>query len=434
MARMTIGILLTVCILSVVSTSGLRAQQSLTTNKQRIDFRDLGQRGSNLIEPDDSKITSLVTDPVSGRIYGATSGKRSQIFAFEPSTNHLRPLGVLPQAEGVHNAAAAAPDGTIFFGTGRDLSADPEISEDWGRELGHMHISKKLWADLEASYSGYPGGHIYRWDPSGWDRARYAANQNALVQDLGVPVAGEGIYCLELSADAKKLYGVTYPHGRFFVFDFATRQAKVAGDTWADVIFAGPTRGLRSLPGDLVLDGRGRCYFTSDSGWIGYYDPESGKLARTGARLPGEFYLLHNNFDIYHPVVECWTKSGRNEIYGGTNDGFLFRFEPGPERVTNLGKVRITRRLRALAAAADGRIYGVAGENKVGCTLFSFDPVTGGFTHYGPLEVDESPYYAWNPARFGALAAGLDGTLYLGEEDRRGHLFIVVPLLRQVGY
>ncbi|HLA40861.1 MAG TPA: hypothetical protein VJ417_12740 [Candidatus Glassbacteria bacterium] len=143
--------------------------------------------------------------------------------------------------------------------------------------------------------------------------------------------------------------------------------------------------------------------------------------------------MQHNNFDIYHPVVECWTTGRGNEIYGGTNDGFLFRFDSGPERVTNLGKVRITRRLRALAAATDGRIYGVAGENKVGCTLFSYDPVSGGFTHYGPLEVDETPYYAWNPARFGAMAAGLDGTLYLGEEDRRGHLFIVVPLLRQVG-
>ncbi|HLA39311.1 MAG TPA: hypothetical protein VJ417_04900, partial [Candidatus Glassbacteria bacterium] len=346
---------------AVVFPGRLSSAQSLVNNKQRVDFRDLGQRGSNLIEPDDSKITSLVTDPTTGRIYGATSGKRAQIFAFEPSTNHLRPLGLLPAAEGVHNAAVVAPDGSVYFGTGRDMSADPEISEDWGRELGHMHISKKLWADLEASYAGYPGGQIYRWDPSNWDRARYAANQDAQVQDLGIAVPGEGIYCLKLSSDAKMLYGVTYPHGKFFTFDIATRQAKVVGDTWADVIFAGPTRGLRSLPGDLVLDGRGRCYYTSDSGWVSYYDPATGKLVRTAARIPGEFYLQHNNFDIYHPVVECWTSGGRNEIYGGTNDGFLFRFDPGPERVTNLGKVRITRRLRALAAATDGRIYGVAG-------------------------------------------------------------------------
>ena len=72
----------------------------------------------------------------------------------------------------------------------------------------------------------------------------------------------------------------------------------------------------------------------------------------------------------------------------------------------------------------------MAGENKAVCTLFSYDPGAGGFTHYGPLEVDETPYYAWRPHRFGAMAAGLNGTLYPGEEDRRGHLFILIPLLR----
>ena len=51
---------------------------------------------------------------------------------------------------------------------------------------------------------------------------------------------GEGIYCLEGSWDKAKLYGITYPRGKFFVFDIATRQTKVVGETWRQVVLPDP--------------------------------------------------------------------------------------------------------------------------------------------------------------------------------------------------
>jgi hypothetical protein len=404
----------------------------LGLNRHRMDFRDLGQRGSNLIEPDDSKITSLAVDGVTGRIYGATSGRRAQIFAFEPSTNHLRPLGALPEGSGVRNAVAVGKDGAVYFGTGRDMTAAQPLSQDWGAELGRDHISRKMWSDIEASYKGYGGGRIYRFDPKNWDGARYKANQNAAVEDLGIPAPGEGIYCLELSAGGDKLYGVTYPHGKFFVFDLASRQTSIIGDTWREVIFSGPRRALRSLPADLIVDRRGRCYYASDGGRLAYFEPGSpGKLVETEGRLPGEIYPIHAGSEPFHPYVETWTQGAKNEIYGGTNDGYVFRFDAGTHKVTNLGKPRITRRVRGLALASDGRLYGLAGEDHVVCTLFRYDPQDGAYTHFGPVDVDETPYYAWRPQRFGAMVTGLDGTIYFGEEDRRGHLFFLIPPMRE---
>ncbi len=404
----------------------------LSLNKHRVDFRDLGQRGSNLIEADDSKVTSLAVDTATGRIYGATSGKRAQIFAFEPSTNHLRPLGVLPEGSGVRNAAVVGRDGVVYFGAGKDMTLPQPVSAEWGRELGRDHISRKMWADIEASYADYRGGHIYRFDPKNWNGARYKANENAAVEDLGIPVPGEGIYCLEISNDRSKLYGVTYPHGKFFVFDIATRQATVVGDTWKEVIFSGPRRALRSLPADLITAVTGQCYYTSDDGRVCYYEPGNGKLVETGQHVPGEIYPIHAGSEPFHPYVEAWTSGPKGEIYGGTNDGYVFRLDLGTSSVTNLGKPRVSRRIRGLAVAADGRLYGLAGEDQAICTLFSYDPQGGGYTHYGPLNVDETPYYAWRPQRFGAMVTGLDGTLYLGEEDRRGHLFFLIPSLRPV--
>jgi hypothetical protein len=408
----------------------LEAAGQLSLNQQRIDFRDLGQRGSNLIEPDDSKITSLALDPATGRIYGATSGKRAQIFAFEPSTNHLRPLGVLPEGNGVRNAVVVGQDGVVYFGAGRDMTLPQPLSNDWGRELGHEHIVKKMWADIEASYADYPGGHVYRFDPKNWDAARYKANQKATVEDLGIPVPGEAIYCLAGSRGKDKLYGVTYPHGKFFVFDVASRQTTVVGDTWRQVIFSGPRKALRSLPTAIISDANGRCFYTSEDGRLCYYDPDKGDLVETKEYVPGEIYPIHAGSRPFHPFVEAWTTGQNHDVYGGTNDGYVFRLDLVTLEVTNLGKPRITRRIRGLAVAADGRLYGLAGEDKSVCTLFSYDPKGGGYTHYGPLDVDETPYYAWSPQRFGAMAAGMDGTLYLGEEDRRGHLFILIPLLR----
>lgn len=435
MRKNPISILVWTCLLfSMVSLLARPAKphraQNLVLNKQRVDFRDLGYRPVNLIEPDDSKITSLITDPNSGMIYGATSGKRSQLFTFEPATNHVRPLGCLPSGGGVRNALVLAADGYLYLGTGKDMTVEPRISQDWGRELGHGHVFKKMWADIQAEYESYPGGHVYRFDPAGRANTRFAANQEANVEDLGIPVPGEGIYCMAASGDGKGLYGITYPGGKFFVFDLATARATVVGRTWEEVIFAGPRKGLRSLPCALIVGDEGNCYFSRDGGWIGRYSPESGKLETLKARLPGEFYTLHAGFGIYHPVVECWTKGARGVLYGGTNDGFLFKFIPSQERAENLGKVRITRRVRALATAADGRIYGVAGERHIGCTLFSYDPRNSAFDHHGPLEVDRSPYYAWNPYNFGAMTTGLDGTIYIGEEERKGHLFLFIPLSR----
>jgi hypothetical protein len=50
-----------------------------------------------------------------------------------------------------------------------------------------------------------------------------------------------------------------------------------------------------------------------------------------------------------------------------------------------------------------------------------------GFLDYGVLGVDRSPYYAKIAYQFDAMCTGEDGTVYIGEGDRRGKLFFYVP-------
>ena len=45
----------------------------------------------------------------------------------------------------------------------------------------------------------------------------------------------------------------------------------------------------------------------------------------------------------------------------------------------------------------------------------------------GVLGVDRSPYYAKRPYEFDAMATAQDGTIIIGESDRRAKLFLYMP-------
>lgn len=83
-------------------------------------------------------------------------------------------------------------------------------------------------------------------------------------------------------------------------------------------------------------------------------------------------------------------------------------------------------RVRAATIGADGRLYMIAGEKDSVCRLFSFRQDEG-LLDWGALGVDCSPYYAKIAYQFDAMRTGADGTVFIGESDRRAKLFMFVP-------
>ena len=79
---------------------------------QRLDFRDLGYPGATEIPADSSPITALLAHS-NGRVYGATTGKASHLFAWDSQVNKVFPLGTLASAKGVHHALVEGPDGIV---------------------------------------------------------------------------------------------------------------------------------------------------------------------------------------------------------------------------------------------------------------------------------------------------------------------------------
>jgi len=415
--------------LLLFATGPAFAQKWINPNfdAHRLDYRDLGYPDVTAIEADDSAITALLSGE-NGRIYGATSGNASQLFVYDRAINKVRPLGKVGDARGVYHSLVQDADGTLLIGGGLNMLAPVPLTREFPG--GFRAIEEQLWKDITAPYTNYGGGHLYRYDPSKEDAGTRMPGEPCPLQDLGVPVGGNSIYALAIDAKARRLLGITYPGARLFSWNLNDNSARDLGAVVERKIYSGPERAWRSVPRALYLAQDGKVYTSGEDGRIIYFDPGRQKIVRTEMQIPGEYYEAWN----YHgfPVVESWVAAGTGAVFGATSDGFLFRMEPAEGRLENLGKPRLSRRVRAMTAGPDGRLYMICGEFEEPCKLMSYDMTGGeGYLDWGVLAVDRSPYYAKRAYQFDAMATGIDGTVFIGESDRRASLFLFFPGARR---
>ncbi|MCH5375154.1 MAG: hypothetical protein JJ992_14370, partial [Planctomycetes bacterium] len=266
-------------------------------------------------------------------------------------------------------------------------------------------IAKQLWKDINVPYTGYPGGHLYRYDPATGDTQTYREDTPCPIEDLGVPVPGETIYAMTLNPERTAIYGITYPNAHFFVFDLATGRATDLGEMLTHRVFSGPERHWRSVPRDLYCDpATGHVYTSGDNGIIVRWQPGRREFEPTWMHLPGEYWEGLKSID--YPVVECFDKDPAGDVYAGTSDGYLIRLDLQGQKTIVLGKPRVQRRMRAMKVGKDGTIYMIAGELDRSCKLYTYDlSGQGGFQDLGPLAVDRSPYYSWRAYQFDAMDA-----------------------------
>lgn len=389
---------------------------------QRLDYRDIGYPGATEIPADSSPITALLSHS-NGKVYGATSGKRSHLFVFDSRVNKVFPLGELPEAaKGVHHAILEGPDGRIFIGTGLNETELLTLTRDMPH--GRRSIENQLWADIKARYSGYEGGRLYAYSPSKGDDAVYLPGAPAEVEDLGVAVPGNSIYAMAMDARRGVIYGISYPDAEFFSYDIASKKLSRHGKWLEKLAYPGPERSWRGVPRALAVDSEGVVWSSGDGGVLKFYEPSVGEFGDTAMRIPGEYWETQN-YDAY-PVVEQIFASDGCVLTGTTSDGFVFTARTNLGRLSSWGKPMVERRVRAATQGQDGRLYMVCGEKGNVCRMFSFR-LDEGYLDWGVLGVDRSPYYAKIAYQFDSMATAADGTVFIGESDRRAKLFFFVP-------
>jgi len=130
--------------------------------------------------------------------------------------------------------------------------------------------------------------------------------------------------------------------------------------------------------------------------------------------------------EVYNRV-DAWTSDGEGNLYGGTSDGYLFRLNPAKLEVVNLGKPLSQYRIRGLVLAHNGRLYGIGGDDDDMARLFSYAPGSGLYELLGMIDVNRRPYYSWQGYVFDAMAMGSDGTIYMGQAERKSKLYLYYP-------
>ena len=392
-------------------------------NQQRVDLRDLGYPIVNEIPVNSRAITSLLTSST-GIIYAGTSGDEAYLFLFDPAINKVRHLGKIPGHSGIHHSMVEDEKGKIYIGTGKNMFEDFSLTK-WGE--GDDKFDVTLWKDIKNHYKDYPGGHLYSYNPTVSNKNIKLVDMVSEVEDLGVPVPNNSIYSLAINPEVGEIYGLTYPDGHFFIYNISLKKFTDMGEVDPYKVYHGPERKWRTLPRALVCDDSGRVFMSSTHGMLKYYDPEIEKLVSTNIEIPGDYYYMQFYSD--YTAVEYFAKDSKGLIYGGTTDGYLFSFDPSKMIIKNLGKVRESRRLRCLTVGNDNKVYLISGEISTTrpCQFYSYDPQSHSFETLGLLIVDRSPYYYWRGQQFDAMTTGLDGTIYLGESERKSHLFIYIP-------
>ncbi len=175
----------------------------------------------------------------------------------------------------------------------------------------------------------------------------------------------------------------------------------------------------------LVLDRQGRVYGSYPVNKLFRFDPGQKKIETLADELPAVWG--------HAPLgrVDSWALAPDGTLYGGNAaDGQLFRLDPATGKVANLGKPAVAPRLKGLAFAKDGSLYGVAGAAPGGYAhLFRYDPEHG-FTDLGnPRFIMKEPGIeqgiAWRGFQIATVAATEDGSsIAMGEEEALSQLMV----------
>ncbi len=347
----------------------------------RIDLRELGYPPVDVIPSGESAIHELAIAP-DGQLYGITSGKRSHLFVLSPVHGYVQPLGFLNGVARVDHSLVIDAEGAVFIG------------------------------------AGDAGGHLYRYSPANDYRKPIRVDAPLNVTDLGGPVAGDGIYCLAIDRAHKVLYGLTSPGGSFFSYSIAEAKFAVHGKVAENKIPGEKFETEKNLGLAIVVDLEGNAFTSGENGFMYRFHAAGQRLERLAIRVPsvpGREPYVH---------VDRWTVDGQGNLYGGTSDGHLFRFNPKTLAIENLGKPLSQYRIRGLVFAPNRRIYGVGGDDDDMARLFSYDPKRGVYEILGMIDVNRRPFYTWQAYVVDAMAIGNDGVIYMGQAERKSKLYL----------
>jgi len=263
---------------------------------------------------------------------------QSRLYEYDPAAKRLHLVTEVRDALSdpniavgkLHSRIDEGGDGWLYFAT------------YWGQDPN------------EPDWAGFKGSALMRFDP-----------RSGQCEYLGIPAWGQGLPCSRLDAKRMILYAVAVPGNDFLAYDLQAKGVRYRGS--GDVL-----QGNRHV----MLDSAGEAYFSTKSGALAQYDPDTNAVRITKAVLPVDPRLAaEGKTDSLRASAE---PTGDGTVYGITTSGMLFAFDPATETVQDLGPdVGDGEYAVVLAASRDGKYlyYGLTspdGAVKYGCPIIQY--------------------------------------------------------------
>jgi sugar lactone lactonase YvrE len=276
----------------------------------------------------------------------------------------------------IHTRVVEGEDGRIYGGT----------------MMGGHYSHRVATYDYPRSY---PGGHLWVYDP-----------RTGVTSDLGIPVPREAVYSVAVDTDRGKLYGITFHHRQFFVYDLNSGSVELKGDV--------------GVGEDVYVDTAGFVYTNGPWGNVVRYDPDADELIDLPIYFPRR---PDGSQGTNGPNMATLATDGG--IYSTTFWGIIYRFDPHAGALGEmvsfgsvLGEGEEHVYTPNLALSRDlTTFYYLAGchgrylkEDRSGVHFAEMDAATGKVRDHGLIVTD--------PQITGCFAAGTgpDGTVYFGAQ------------------
>lgn len=381
------------------------------------------------IPANETFVTALVHRESDDTVIGAACGKRQiSLFRYDPRTSEVLLLDAVSALWWNDPVIALGPTGDIFLGAA--CVWDKQFTFERNRERP---------ATPDAKYSrrgAVPDPSEVNENAKGMAIRHYAATGQLLGEyRLPESLSKDGAGALMATADGKNLIGLSAPGGHLFTIDLSQGEAADRGEV---VPFATHQQ-IRRIGKAFMEGADGTVYFGGSRtdkrgeaqedelmGLILAYDPATGKVSTLDAHLPA--VTGRHRFAAIDAVVRLDDGS----YLGGTNEGYLFRFDPRTEVLEAYGKPLRQQHILGLGQSTDGLVYGAGGESGGMPRLFAFDPVLRQL-HLGMPPTGNTPAETRGTfGDLGALVTTRDGTLVCGEDERRGYLLVYRPRPRDL--
>jgi hypothetical protein len=247
----------------------------------------------------------------------------AQMFSYDPASGRVQHLADLTEAAG-EKGLHALPQGKSHV----------NFVEWQGKLYFSTHVGyytrvngRETMGVPPPGYKPYPGGHFMAYDMA-----------TGKTQRLASAPAGEGIIDFSMDAKRGRLYGLTWPSGRFLRYDLASKELKDLGRISREGE-AGAGADYRILCRSLAVDPEdGSVYFTTADGDIKRYRYGRDAIETLENVNMRKDYFGAFNLDVGPGMGYNWRQTFWYEpekvfygLHGGS--GYLFRFDPRAPKV-----------------------------------------------------------------------------------------------------